>query len=52
MLSLIGWLIGLGVVVALWQRPSSAFFSAGDPFQILTAAPGRRRPMPRAVSKP
>ena len=28
-LTLIGWLIGLGVVVALWQRPSSAFFSAG-----------------------
>jgi serine/threonine kinase PknH len=27
-LSLIGWLIGLGAVVALWQRPSSAFFSA------------------------
>jgi len=28
MLTLIGWLIGLGAVVALWQRPSSAFFSA------------------------
>jgi serine/threonine protein kinase len=27
-LSLIGWLIGLGAVVALWQPPSSAFFSA------------------------
>jgi len=27
-LTLIGWLIGLGAVVALWQRPSSAFFSA------------------------
>jgi hypothetical protein len=27
-LSLIGWLIGLGAVVALWQRPSSAFFTA------------------------
>ena len=27
-LFLIGWLIGLGVVLALWQRPSSAFFSA------------------------
>jgi hypothetical protein len=28
-LTLIGWLIGLGAVVALWQRPSSAFFTAG-----------------------
>ena len=28
MLTLIGWLIGLGAVVALWQRPSSAFFAA------------------------
>jgi len=28
-LTLVGWLIGLGAVVALWQRPSSAFFSAG-----------------------
>jgi len=27
-LTLIGWLIGLGAVLALWQRPSSAFFSA------------------------
>jgi serine/threonine kinase PknH len=27
-LTLIGWLIGLGAVVALWQRPSSTFFSA------------------------
>jgi len=27
-LTLIGWLIGLGAVVALWQRPSSAFFGA------------------------
>jgi hypothetical protein len=27
-LTLIGWLIGLGAVVALWQRPSSAFFAA------------------------
>jgi hypothetical protein len=27
-LTLIGWLIGLGAVVALWQRPSSAFFTA------------------------
>jgi hypothetical protein len=27
-LTLIGWLIGLGAVMALWQRPSSAFFSA------------------------
>jgi protein kinase-like protein len=27
-LSLIGWLIGLGAVVALWQPPSSAFFHA------------------------
>jgi hypothetical protein len=27
-LSLIGWLIGLGAVIALWQPPSSAFFSA------------------------
>jgi malonyl CoA-acyl carrier protein transacylase len=26
-LSLIGWLIGLGAVIALWQAPSSAFFS-------------------------
>jgi hypothetical protein len=26
-LSLIGWLIGLGAVIALWQPPSSAFFS-------------------------
>jgi Protein kinase domain len=27
-LTLIGWLIGLGAVVALWQRPSTAFFAA------------------------
>jgi len=27
-LTLIGWLIALGAVLALWQRPSSAFFSA------------------------
>ena len=27
-LTLIGWLIGVGAVVALWQRPSSAFFAA------------------------
>ena len=27
-LTLIGWLIGLGAVVALWQTPSSAFFAA------------------------
>ena len=27
-LTLIGWLIGLGAVLALWQRPSSAFFAA------------------------
>jgi len=27
-LSLIGWLIGLGAVIALWQPPSSAFFAA------------------------
>jgi malonyl CoA-acyl carrier protein transacylase len=26
-LSLIGWLIGLGAVIALWQPPSSAFFA-------------------------
>ena len=30
-LTLVGWLIGLGAVVALWQRPSSAFFSARTP---------------------
>jgi hypothetical protein len=30
-LTLIGWLIGLGAVVALWQRPSSAFFTARSP---------------------
>jgi serine/threonine protein kinase len=30
-LTLIGWLIGLGAVVALWQRPSSAFFNARAP---------------------
>ncbi len=30
-LTLIGWLIALGAVVALWQRPSSAFFSARRP---------------------
>jgi hypothetical protein len=30
-LTLIGWLIGLGAVVALWQSPSSAFFSARRP---------------------
>jgi hypothetical protein len=30
-LTLIGWLIGLGAVVALWQRPSSAFFTARTP---------------------
>jgi hypothetical protein len=29
----IGWLIGCGAVVLLWQRPSSLFFR--------TAAPGR-----------
>jgi hypothetical protein len=28
-LTLIGWLIGCGAVVFLWQRPSSVFFSAG-----------------------
>jgi hypothetical protein len=28
-LTLIGWLLGLGAVVALWQPPSSAFFAAG-----------------------
>jgi len=27
-LTLLGWLIGLGAVVCLWQRPSSAFFAA------------------------
>jgi hypothetical protein len=27
-LTLIGWLIGVGAVVCLWQRPSSAFFTA------------------------
>jgi hypothetical protein len=27
-LTLIGWLIALGVVMALWQPPSSAFFTA------------------------
>ena len=27
-LTLIGWLIGFGAVVSLWQRPSSAFFHA------------------------
>ncbi len=27
-LTLIGWLIGCGAVVSLWQRPSSAFFHA------------------------
>jgi serine/threonine kinase PknH len=27
-LTLIGWLIGLGAVVALWQHPSSTFFAA------------------------
>ena len=27
-LTLIGWLIGCGAVVFLWQRPSSAFFAA------------------------
>ncbi len=27
-LTLIGWLIGLGAVMALWQRPSSTFFTA------------------------
>jgi hypothetical protein len=27
-LTLIGWLIGLGAVLALWQRPSSAFITA------------------------
>ena len=30
-LTLIGWLIGLGTVLALWQRPSSAFFTARTP---------------------
>jgi hypothetical protein len=30
-LTLIGWLIGLGAVVALWQRPSSVFFSGSQP---------------------
>ena len=33
LLTAIGWLIGCGAVVFLWQRPSGAFFS--------TAAPGR-----------
>ena len=28
-LTLIGWLIGCGAVVFLWQRPSSAFFARG-----------------------
>jgi hypothetical protein len=27
-LTLIGWLLGLGAVVALWQPASSAFFAA------------------------
>lgn len=27
----IGWLIGLGAVVFLWQRPSGAFFNARTP---------------------
>ena len=27
-LTLIGWLIALGAVMALWQPPSSAFFTA------------------------
>ena len=31
LLTLIGWLIACGAVVFLWQRPSSAFFSAPDP---------------------
>ena len=30
-LTLIGWLIGLGAVMALWQPPSSAYFSARRP---------------------
>jgi hypothetical protein len=30
-LTLIGWLIGLGAVVALWQPPSSAFFTVRRP---------------------
>jgi hypothetical protein len=30
-LSLIGWLIGFGAVVALWQRLSTAFFRASTP---------------------
>jgi FtsH-binding integral membrane protein len=30
-LTLIGWLIGLGAVLALWQRPSSVFFNARTP---------------------
>ena len=27
LLTLIGWLIGCGAVVFLWQRPSSVFFA-------------------------
>jgi hypothetical protein len=30
-LTLIGWLIACGAMVFLWQRPSSAFFSARAP---------------------
>jgi hypothetical protein len=30
-LTLIGWLIALGAVMALWQPPSSAFFTARRP---------------------
>jgi hypothetical protein len=30
-LTLIGWLIGCGAVVFLWQRPSSAFVTARAP---------------------
>ena len=30
-LTLIGWLIALGAVMALWQPPSSAFFTARGP---------------------
>ena len=37
-LTLIGWLIGLGAVLALWQRPSSAFFTAHGPGRPLAPA--------------
>ena len=47
MFSLLVWLAGLGAVILLWQKISSAYFAASTPG---SSAPASRRPgsWPRA----